>query len=104
MIKKNITKRIFFILSLISFWLLFFSSQTRAENIVITEFMANNKDTIKDGYGENSDWIELHNPSSSEVNLAGLFLTDDRNNLRKWSFPEEAKINSGAYLDRKSVV
>ena len=60
--------------------------------------MANNKDTIKDGYGENSDWIELHNPSLSEVNLAGLFLTDDRNNLRKWSFPEEAKINSGAYL------
>ena len=60
--------------------------------------MANNKDTIKDGYGENSDWIELHNPSSSESNLAGLFLTDDRNNLRKWSFPEEATINSGAYL------
>ena len=98
MIKKNITKRIFFILSLIGFWPLFFSSQTRAENLVITEFMANNKDTIKDGYGENSDWIELHNPSSSEVNLAGLFLTDDRNNLRKWSFPEEATINSGAYL------
>ena len=98
MIKKIIPKRIFFILSLISFWQLFFSFQTRAENLVITEFMSNNKDSIKDGYGENSDWIELYNPSSSEVNLAGLFLTDNQNNLRKWSFPEGAKIKPGAYL------
>jgi len=50
--------------------------------------MANNNSGIKDPLdGKRYDWIELHNASTVEVNLAGWFLTDDTNNFTKWTFP-----------------
>jgi len=54
----------------------------------ISEFMASNTRTLLDEDGETSDWIELHNFSSTNVNLRGWYLTDSAGNLRKWSFPE----------------
>ena len=37
--------------------------------------------------GRTPDWIELYNAGASTVNLEGWFLTDDRDNLKKWRFP-----------------
>ncbi len=37
--------------------------------------------------GTDPDWIELYNSSNSNVNLVGYFLSDDSNNLQKWTFP-----------------
>ena len=54
---------------------------------VISEFLASNTTGYRDDDGDRSDWIELHNPDSMDINLAGWFLTDDRENLQKWSFP-----------------
>ena len=45
--------------------------------VVISEFMAENSDTLVDEDGDSSDWIELHNESASAVNLLGWTLTDD---------------------------
>src|SRR5262249_55763778 len=57
-------------------------------NVVISEFMANNNNGIKDPLdGKRYDWIELHNASKVEVNLAGWHLTDNATNLTKWTFP-----------------
>jgi len=54
----------------------------------ISEFMAANQSTLKDEDGDSSDWIELFNPSSQAVNLAGWALTDDPTNLMAWTFPD----------------
>ena len=32
-------------------------------------------------------WIEVYNPSDQEVNLGGMYLSNDENNLTKWQMP-----------------
>jgi len=54
---------------------------------VISEFMADNDRTLDDEDGQSSDWIEIHNPGSEPLNLAGFFLTDATNRLTQWRFP-----------------
>ncbi len=54
---------------------------------VISEFQANNTDTIVDEDGATSDWIEIYNPDTTAVNLAGMSLTDDLVQPQKWVFP-----------------
>jgi len=53
----------------------------------ISEFVADNKYSLKDGYGEASDWIELRNMGNTPVNLEGWGLSDDPANPMKWVFP-----------------
>ncbi len=38
---------------------------------VISEFMASNAPTLKDGHGNYSDWVEIRNEGSSPTNLTG---------------------------------
>ena len=54
---------------------------------IISEFQADNADTILDEDGASSDWIEIYNPDTSAVSLAGMSLTDDPLLLQKWVFP-----------------
>jgi hypothetical protein len=56
--------------------------------IMINEIMASNGTTIPDEDGDFSDWIELYNTGSEEINLLGYTLTDDFEILDKWTFPE----------------
>jgi hypothetical protein len=58
-----------------------------ASQPVITEFMASNSSDFRDGDGNASDWIEIYNPTAQAINLAGWHLTDDDENLDKWTFP-----------------
>ena len=44
---------------------------------VISEFLATNTNGLKDEDGDKEDWVEIHNPTTSSVNLGGYFLTDD---------------------------
>lgn len=69
-----------------------------ASGLRITEFMASNDDTLEDFEGDSSDWIEVYNPSASEVSLEGLYLTDDDDELTKWRFPAGASIEPGGFL------
>ncbi|OQX79450.1 MAG: hypothetical protein B6D61_03540, partial [Bacteroidetes bacterium 4484_249] len=54
---------------------------------VINEFMSNNENVLQDDFGEYSDWIEIYNPSQQSINLLNWSLTDDPDDLIKWSFP-----------------
>ncbi len=54
---------------------------------VITEFMASNSSTLEDVDGDFEDWIELFNPTAQTIDLDGLHLTDNENNLDKWQIP-----------------
>jgi len=56
--------------------------------LLITEFMASNATTLVDRHGLAPDWIELHNTTDQSVRLAGWSLTDDRQDLNKWSLPD----------------
>jgi hypothetical protein len=50
-----------------------------------------------DENGQPRDWIELFNEQPQPVNLAGWHLTDDPDNLTKWTFPDTS-IGPGGYL------
>ncbi len=65
--------------------------------IVLTEFLASNSGGLTDTDGDSSDWIELHNPTASAVNLKDWSLTDDPVLPAKWKFPA-TNLNAGAYL------
>jgi hypothetical protein len=67
-----------------------------AAHPVISEFMADNESTLPDEDGEFPDWIEIYNPTISPVSLLGYFLTDDKNDLTRWAFPE-ITLAPGAY-------
>ena len=73
------------------------NSLQAADNLLISEVMANNESTFKDDFGQFSDWIEIHNPGLETVDLNGYFLTDDASNLTKWMFPPH-ELNPGKYL------
>jgi hypothetical protein len=68
-----------------------------AANLVISEFMAANSDTLADGDGRFSDWIEIQNAGATTVNLADYRLTDTPGDLERWAFPSSL-INPGEYL------
>src|SRR5688572_5794713 len=63
------------------------ASQTSAQNLVITEFVAANANGLQDIDGEFSDWIEIYNPGATNVSLRNWRLTDDSDELAKWVFP-----------------
>jgi hypothetical protein len=54
---------------------------------VISEFLASNRQGLKDEDGEFQDWIELRNTGSTTVSLQGWFLTDSSAQLAKWKVP-----------------
>jgi hypothetical protein len=55
--------------------------------VIISEFMADNKKTLADEDNDFPDWIELYNTSAATVNLAGWALTDDPTHQQLWLFP-----------------
>jgi hypothetical protein len=57
------------------------------DNVIITEFLAENDRGLLDEDGEEQDWIEIYNAGTNAVNLDGWFLTDSSGNLTKWRFP-----------------
>lgn len=70
--------------------------------IYINEYMASNNGTYFDENGEADDWIEIYNSNSKEVDIAGLYISDDPLNLEKYRIPanDQAKttIPAGGYL------
>ena len=60
--------------------------------------MASNSSSYSDSNDENDDWIELHNRSEKEIDLSGWYLSDNEDNPRKWSIPENSSIPAGGYL------
>ena len=71
-------------------------SPQRAENefhqlpvvsgLVINEIMASNSLSVADQNGEYDDWVELYNGNNFSLNLNGYYLSDNENDLTKWTF------------------
>ncbi|PYK96037.1 MAG: hypothetical protein DME19_21020, partial [Verrucomicrobia bacterium] len=63
----------------------------------ISEFLADNKGTLKDEDGDASDWIELKNPNPFRLDTSGYYLTGDPTNPFQWPFPA-ARIPANGFL------
>lgn len=66
--------------------------------LFLNEFLAANDSINQDPQGDYDDWIEIYNSSAETIDLSGLYLTDDLNDLTQWSFPQGTTIASGDYL------
>jgi hypothetical protein len=55
--------------------------------VAIAEFLTKNAGGLEDEDHDTPDWIELVNPGTVTVNLAGWTLTDDPQNPRAWVLP-----------------
>ena len=78
-------------------FLLFFFLQSYSQ-VIISEFQSANSSTIADELGDYDDWIEIHNPTDSAVNIGGMVL---KNNAHIWGIPTggpSTLIPSGEYF------
>ncbi len=67
------------------------------ENIYINELAAGGTQYLDEG-GDREDWIELYNANNFDVNLGGLYLTDNYNDLDKSKIPENVIIPANGFL------
>src|SRR5687768_10149459 len=79
--------RKFVALAVLFVWASVAVPQSAFSQLMITEFLADNSGGLRDEDGDSPDWIEIYNSGVTSVNLAGWYLTDDTNELTKWSFP-----------------
>ncbi|MDG1889998.1 MAG: lamin tail domain-containing protein [Verrucomicrobiota bacterium] len=64
----------------------------------ISEFVAINRLSLRDGRKNNPDWIEIHNPNDTRLQLGGYGLSDDPGQPMQWVFPNEVSIKPHGYL------
>ena len=102
--KKKVNKKeiillilLFMLMLIIAFLTPIYNKYVNEGKLIISEIMSSNNYTIKDKYGNYSDYIEIYNGYDYDINLTGYYLSDDDFNTKKWSFPE-VTIKSGSYL------
>lgn len=79
-------------------WIAIKAPPAETPHVVINEFLAKNNSTNRDSAGQFEDWIELFNPTNQTVSLTGYYLTDDKDSLNQWKFPDGISIASLDYL------
>ena len=57
--------------------------------LVINELMAANVGEVMSPATNFDSWIEIYNPSEKDVDLGGLYLSDDESDLTRWQIPSE---------------
>jgi hypothetical protein len=66
--------------------------------VQISEFVADDNFSLKDGNNNSADWIELHNPNNTSADLTGYALSDDVTKPTQWMFPAGVTIAPHGYL------
>jgi gliding motility-associated-like protein len=81
----------------------FFTKLTYSQSgvaICLNEYMVTNTQgapATLDNYFKPSDWVELYNNFTATVNLQGYYMSNDRSNLKKWTFPNPFIMQPGQY-------
>lgn len=60
--------------------------------VCINEFQATS------AFGGTDDWVEIYNRGTQAFDLSGCFLSDERANHTKWTFPQGKIMKPGEYL------
>ena len=55
--------------------------------LVINELMASNAGIVMSPATNFDSWIEVYNPGEEAVNLGGMYLSNDAQNLKLWQLP-----------------
>lgn len=76
------------VLLLFIFLVSFGARAQRATSMRINEVLVVNEDNFVDDYGKRHAWIELYNTSAGTVNIQGCYLTNDKNNPKKYPIPK----------------
>jgi hypothetical protein len=63
----------------------------------LNELQADNLTGITNAAGQRVPWLELYNPSTNAVSLAGLYLADNYTNLTQWAFPTNSNMKPGEF-------
>jgi hypothetical protein len=66
--------------------------------LVINECMASNNSHETDPQGQYDDWIEIYNHGTYDVDMGGMYVTDDFSDPTKWRILPATVISPGAYL------
>ena len=68
--------------------------------LVLNELMANNVSTLSDPDEPDAyeDWIEIYNGSPSDVDMGGMYLTDDASDPTRYPIPNGVIVPAGGYL------
>lgn len=66
-------------------------------DLALNELMAVNTTTVQDESGDFDPWVEIINPGPGLIEVTGLYLTDDAENLTKWALPS-VDLDDGEYL------
>lgn len=77
-------KRFLFILLAVSAM-----TTARADDLVINELMASNVGVVMSPATNFDSWIEIFNPNTKAVNLAGMYLSDDVEYPTRWQMPDD---------------
>lgn len=71
--------------------MVFFSMGAKAQlttSVKLNEVLVINEDNFVDDYGKRHPWLELYNNSAGTVDLRGCFLTNDKNDPKKYMIPK----------------
>ncbi|MCB1021345.1 MAG: CotH kinase family protein [Acidobacteria bacterium] len=71
-----------------------------ASTLLLNELMADNDGVLEDPDepGAYDDWFEVYNAGSTDVDMGGMFLTDNLSNPQKWTVPAGVVIPAGGRL------
>ncbi len=83
----------------------YFTTETDPKPLTlqINEVCSSNNSELgnPDECGHYSDWIEIHNYGEEDIDLAGMYITDNSSNNMKYMFPfgySETVVKAGGYL------
>ena len=73
---------------------------TTASPLVLNELMANNVSTLADPDEPDAyeDWIEIYNASNVDVDMGGMYLSDDASDPTRYSIPSGVIVPAGGYI------
>ena len=81
------------ILSTLCVWM---ASHVGSAQVVVNEFSCSNY-SLGVG-GNNEDFVEFFNPSATDVDLGGYFLSDNPGNVDKFEIPAGTVVPAGGHL------
>lgn len=76
----------------------FTAAEQSADGLYINEVCTQNKSCFTDSLGRASDWIELYNGGSADIDLSGFGFSDSPDTPMKYVFPSGTVIGKGEYL------
>ena len=74
-------------LAVVGLTLCFTAGAQSQDAMRLNEYLVINTDDFQDDFGQQNAWIELFNSSYGTVDIAGCFLSDDPDNLKKYAIP-----------------